>query len=91
MLQQTYYWAKKIHNWMMWLMILSGVPIALSGIIIEDTKEWLWLFSKDQLNLIRFIHGEWSSKFALILAVMMITGFLMWLLPRILRSQKLKK
>lgn len=74
----------------MWFMIVLGVPIAVTGVLIEEPEKWSFIFSPTQMYTIRSIHGEWSGKFALVLAAMMMTGFLMWLLPKIL-SQNAKK
>lgn len=84
MLQRIYYWAKKIHNLMMWFTIILGVPIAVTGIIIGEPEKWEMIFNSSQMYTIRYIHGEWSEKFAIVLAIMMVTGFLMWVLPKIL-------
>lgn len=84
MMQYIYFWAKKIHNLMMWFAIILGVPIAITGVLIEEPEKWETLFNPTQMYMIRDIHGEWSGKFAIVLAVMMVTGFLMWLLPRML-------
>lgn len=88
-MQLIYFWAKKIHNIAMWFAIALGVPVAITGVIIEGERGTMF-FDASQLHFIREIHGEWSSKFALVLAIMMTTGFLMWVLPRLL-SRSVKK
>lgn len=87
MLQQIFFYSKKIHVFFMWLSFLLGIPIAVTGVLIEEPEKWGIFFSPMQMYTFREIHGEWSSKFALVLAVMMITGFLLWLIPRMLSSK----
>lgn len=58
---------------------------------MEGDSGWRDIFTVSQLEWTRSIHRAISSKFAVVLAVMMITGFLMWLLPKILRSQAQSK
>jgi hypothetical protein len=90
-LQQTYLWSKKIHKWAMWAIMLLGIPMAISGLalhkIVEGEGGWIPL----DPELIRFLHGKLSNPFAIILAIMMITGFLMWALPKILSRKAQSK
>ena len=89
-LKQFYYYAKKIHQWTMWLAIALGVPLAISGVVIEGDSGWRDVFNIEQLTTMRSIHRLISTKFALVLAVMMTSGFLMWLLPKII-AQRLQR
>ena len=90
-LQQIYAWARKIHKWTMWLAILLGVPLALSGVIMEGDSGWRDIFSFEQMIWIRGIHREISTKFALVLAIMIVTGLLMWVIPKIIQSRNVVK
>lgn len=83
-LQLVYTWSKKIHRLAMWFAILLGVPLATSGLLLHKIVEGESLpFPIDPLQ-IRWLHGKVSTPFALILALMMVTGFLMWVIPKIL-------
>ena len=88
-LQQIYAWAKKIHKWTMWLAIVLGVPLALSGVIMEEDDGWRNIFTFDQMIWIRGVHREISTKFVLVLAIMIVTGLLMWVIPKILSKRKI--
>lgn len=90
MLQQIYYFSKKIHVILMWFSFVLGIPVAVTGMLIEEPEKWEMIFTPVQMYSFRKIHGEWSTKFALVLALMMVTGFLLWLIPRML-SSKTKK
>lgn len=88
-LQQIYAWSKKLHRFAMWFAIILGVPLALTGVILESESLMYYFASNDWGYYVRELHRMTSTKFALVLAVMMVTGFLMWAIPRLLikRSQ----
>ncbi len=88
-LQGVFGWARKIHKWTMWLAILLGVPLAMSGVIMEGDDGWRGIFTFDQLIWIRGVHRAISTKFALVLAIMIVTGLLMWAIPKILSKRKI--
>jgi hypothetical protein len=73
----------------MWFAIVLGVPLALTGVILENDSLMYYFASNDWGYLVRELHRMVSTKFALVLAVMMVTGILMWAIPRLLikRSQ----
>lgn len=87
--QIIFVWARKIHKWTMWLAILLGVPLALSGMIMEEGDGWRNIFTFDQMIWIRGVHREISTKFVLVLAIMIVTGLLMWAIPKILSKRKI--
>lgn len=89
-LQIIFGWARKIHKWTMWLAILLGVPLALSGVIMEEDG-WRNIFTFDQMIWIRGVHREISTKFVLVLAIMIVTGLLMWVIPKIIQSRNVVK
>lgn len=88
-LQIAFVWARKIHKWTMWLAILLGVPLSLSGVIMEGESGWRDIFTIEQMLLVRTIHRAISTKFALVLAIMMVTGLAMWAIPKILSKRKI--
>lgn len=83
-LQQLYVWSKKIHVWSMWFAILFGIPLAISGLLLHKIVEGDNILSLIDPRQVRWVHIQVSNKFALILAIMMTTGFLMWAIPKIL-------
>lgn len=76
----------------MWFAIALGVPLAITGVIMEEEGDFLfWVVSGDLGEKVREIHRLCSNKFALVLAVMMVTGFLMWAIPKILSRRVANK
>ena len=74
----------------MWIAILLGVPLTLTGLMLHKIIEGEGYLIPVDPFLVRWWHGKLSNPFALILAVMMVSGFLMWAVPKILswRAQK---
>lgn len=73
------------------MIILLGVPMAISGLLLHKIAEGEAGFIPIDPDLVRFLHGKMSNPFALILAVMMTSGFLMWILPKILKRNAQSK
>ena len=91
-LQKIFVWSKKVHRLCMWVVIGLGAPQAITGILIGGDSGWRQeIFSFDQLFWFRLIHRQISSIFALFLAIMMITGFVMWVVPELLKRKKKKE
>ena len=85
--QLIYFWSKKIHRLAMWFSIFFGVPLALSGVMIHKLMEGEFFLIPFDEPTVRFVHNKASNPFALTLAVMMMTGFLMWLVPKIMSAR----
>lgn len=84
-LQQLYAWSKKIHNWSMWLAVIFGIPLAISGLLLHKIVEGEGGWIPIDPAIVRWAHGQVSNPFALVLAVMMVTGMMMWGVPKLLR------
>jgi len=89
--QQIYAWSKKIHRWAMWLAIALGIPLSITGVIMEEDSFLFWAVSNDWGYKIRELHRFCSNKFALVLAIMMVTGIVMWVIPKILSKRAQSK
>lgn len=74
----------------MWFAIALGVPLAITGVIMEEEGFLFWAVSNDLGYKVREIHRLCSNKFALVLAIMMVTGFLMWGIPKLLSRRVVK-
>lgn len=90
-LQQVFYWSRKIHTLLMWLAILFGVPLAITGVLLHQIVEGESSFFLLDPYMVRWLHSKVSNPFALVLAGMMITGFLMWIIPKILSKRAKNK
>lgn len=82
--QLVFYWSKKIHRIAMWAAIIFGVPLALSGVALHKLIEGESFFFIPDESTVRYVHNKVSNPFALTLAIMMVTGFLLWVVPKIL-------
>ena len=84
--KELFFWAKRVHVWTMWLAIGLGGVMTVTGLALEDIDEGGGLLSLvvDPL-LIRVVHRSLASPFALVLGLMIGTGFLMWVLPKLMR------
>jgi hypothetical protein len=88
MMQLIYFWSKKIHRILMWLAILLGVPVAVTGVLMESETLATFVALQDWGYRVRVLHRMLSTKFALVLLLMMVSGFLLWLIPK-LRTRNL--
>lgn len=79
-MQQVFLWAKKLHRLFMWLAVLLGIPLALTGLLMEDGEGYG----------VRALHRLVSTPFAAVLLLMMVTGLLIWGVPKIL-SKRVKE
>lgn len=86
-----YLWSKKIHRWSMWLAIVLGVPLSLTGIIMEDSEGWGWVLGSQSLFWSRSVHRAISTKFVLVLGIMIWTGLFMWAIPELIKLRARKK
>ncbi len=80
-------WLRRIHSWIMWLaMSLGGIMIA-TGLSLEDDGERE--VGEAVNSLAKVVHRALATPFAIVLGIMIVTGFLIWLLPK-LAKQKAK-
>lgn len=89
-LTTIYIWSKKIHRWSMWFAIGLGVPLSLTGIVMEKSNLFEPILGLQTLVWGRSFHREISTKFVLALAVMIITGLLMWGIPELKKIKEKK-
>lgn len=87
--QKIYAFSKEVHRLAMWVAIILGVPLAITGLLLHKIVEGEWLnISFIDPAMVRFLHNKLSTPFALILALMMVTGFVMWGVPKLLMWQR---
>lgn len=70
----------------MWFAIVLGIPLAVTGVIMENESLNLWAARMDWGYKVRELHRMVSTKFALVLAIMMVTGVLMWAIPKLIQK-----
>lgn len=79
--QKVYGWAKRVHKLTMWGVIALGLPQLTTGLLMVFPK----VVGQDRLVLrtLLDLHVTVAPWFALFLAFQLVTGFLMWLSPRL--------
>ena len=87
-LQQIYAWSKKIHKWMMWVVLLLGSGMMFGGLVMHRELEGEWYPPFVDTALVRSLHNTMAVPFTVALSLMMLTGLLMWGIPKILMSRK---
>jgi len=86
-LRSLYFWSKKIHNLVMWLVIALGGVMMMGGLLLHKEVEGESLPQFIDMILVRRIHNLLAVPFTLVLGLMMATGILMWLLPKLMRNR----
>jgi hypothetical protein len=77
-LQEFYAWAKKIHKWVMWAVVALGSWMMMSGYLMHKGLGG---------DFVRFWHNGVSQYFLLVLLAQMITGIVMWGVPKLLSKR----
>ncbi|HBD02501.1 MAG: hypothetical protein UX38_C0001G0073 [Microgenomates group bacterium GW2011_GWC1_46_16] len=86
-----YGWSKKIHRFAMWLVIGLGIPLSFTGVIMENRALGKWASSLGWGRNVAWLHGKISIEFTVVLAIMMVSGFSMWVIPKILQKKLVKE
>lgn len=89
-LQQIYGWAKKIHNWLLWFVTALGLWMMLSGYLMHKELEGESMISGQAMLFMRFWHNKISQYFLVVLGAQMVTGLVMWGVPKILSKRTIK-
>ncbi len=72
----------------MWITMVIGSGMTLGGILMHRAIEGEWYPPFIDLLLVRELHNKMAVPFALSLGIMMLTGLLMWGVPKILGRRK---
>lgn len=86
-LQFVYVWSKKIHRLMMWVVLFIGSGMMVGGLVMHRELEGEWYPPFIDSVLVRQLHNTMAVPFTLALGVMMLTGLLMWGVPKILAAK----
>lgn len=65
--------------------------MAGGGMILHRELEGEWIPPELDTLLIRYWHNKMASPFALFLTIMIVTGLLMWAIPKILSRKNQNK
>jgi len=74
-----YLFAKKIHRLLVWAVVIFGLLMMGTGLILKYPKfgEVLGL----DWEPVRYLHNQLSTYFAIVLAIMILTGLVMYIYP----------
>lgn len=86
-LQQFYAWSKKIHKWLLWFVTGLGMWMMLSGYLMHKQLEGESLLPIDLMVFMRFWHNKVSQIFIVVFGLQMLTGLVMWGVPKILSKR----
>ncbi len=90
-LQQVFLWSKKIHRWLLWFVTILGSLMMLSGYLMHKELEGESQVSIEVMLFMRFWHNRLSSYFLIVLSLMILTGLLMWGVPKLIQRQNSKQ
>lgn len=85
--QQLFLWSKKIHRLAMWVVMLLSIAMGGSGMVMHRELEGEWLPELIDTLVLREWHNRLSTPFAIFLGIMLITGLIMWGVPKILSKR----
>lgn len=85
-MQALYTWSRTIHRMCVAVMLTFTILMGGTGLLLK----YSWVATKLPLDLgmIRYIHNTLSGWFALVLAVMGITGTVMYVYPWYMRRKR---
>jgi hypothetical protein len=86
-LQVIYFWSKKIHKVSMWVVVVLGSWMMLSGFLMHRELEGSSLPAGIEVDFFRFWHNALSQYFLVFLLAQMVTGLLMWGVPKLLSAK----
>lgn len=89
-MQLLYVWAKKIHRVVMWVALALGSGMMFGGLVMHQQLEGGWIPPGVDTLLVRELHNTMAVPFTVALLLMMITGLIMWIVPKIL-SKRINK
>lgn len=72
---------------MMWVVLVIGSGMMVGGLVMHRELEGEWYPPFIDSALVRQLHNTMAVPFALALGVMMLTGLLMWGVPKILSKR----
>lgn len=89
-MQQVYAWSKKIHRIIMWVVVVLGSWMMLSGYLMHKELEGEPILKESAMAFMRSWHNGISQYFLVALLLQMLTGLSMWIVPKML-SQRMSQ
>jgi uncharacterized membrane protein len=79
--------AKKVHRLFVMFTSVIIIVMASTGLILKE-PEWFNNFSFIDFGLIRYLHNKMSPYLTIVLLVMMLTGLILYFVPKILTRKR---
>lgn len=74
----------------MWIVILIGSGMTAGGLLLHREVGGEWIPAGVDMTLVRQLHNLMAVPFALTLGLMILTGLLMWGVPKILAQKRVQ-
>lgn len=87
MLPQVYTWAKKIHKIVMWVVVVLGAWMMISGYLMHHELAGDLRFDID-MEFVRYWHDGISQYFLVALLLQMISGLTIWAVPKLIQRKR---
>lgn len=88
MWQKIFGWSKKIHRVTMWVVILLGSTMMLTGYLMNRQLAGDTVPAREVMLLVRKTHVTVSMWFLWSLLIQIMTGLGMWLAPKMLSRKR---
>jgi uncharacterized membrane protein YhaH (DUF805 family) len=86
--QFVFAWSKKIHRLAMWVVMLLGSIMMFGGMVMHQDIEGGWYPDFADPALARQGHLFFAVPFTITLIIMIVTGLLLWAVPKILARRR---
>lgn len=81
-----YYYAKKIHRWSLWFVVVLGLVQLVTGL----TMKYPQLFPFIGELSARSLHRQTATYFAIFFGIQMLTGLVMYIIPWLIKFRQQK-
>lgn len=87
-MRKLYALSKKYHNLVMWVVIVLGGGMTISGILMNRYIEGEWIpVSASSMVVVRQMHRVVSNWFVLVLGIQVLTGLVLWWVPKLWKKK----
>lgn len=87
-MSKLYVLARKLHRLFVLAIVALGLAMTITGIFLRYPAFAEKIFPSLNLTLVRFLHNKLSVFFTITLALMSLTGLVMYLYPIILKRKR---
>jgi hypothetical protein len=80
-MQKLYLFAKQVHRILVLIITGLGAAMAITGLALKYPDTAVSMAGSVNFGLVRFIHSNLSTVFAIVLLLMMCTGLVLYVVP----------